>query len=250
MLTDLNFYAVALPAVALYGLSKGGLSGVSLLAMPLMALFLSPLQAAAILLPVLLVQDAVTVYTFRHNWDRETLVRMLPGAMLGIGFGALTAALVTPAQIRLAVGLLAIGFCLNAWFGSKPAAGTPLPHNWLRSIGWAAVSGYLSFVIHAGGVPYNLYTLPRISSRELFVGTSSVFFALINAFKIIPYWGLGQLTETNLQLSVVLLPVAVLANLGGIWLVRRIPTTYFYRAIHGLTFCVGLKLVIDGLSAI
>lgn len=250
MLNDLNFYAVALPAVALYGLSKGGLTGVSLLAMPLLSLFMPPMHAAGILLPVLLVQDAVTVYTFRKAWDRETLVRMLPGALLGIGFGTLTAVIVTPGQIRLAVGLLAIAFCLNAWFGSKPAGGTQVPHDWLRSTGLAALSGYSSFVIHAGGVPYNLYTLPRINSRELFVGTSSVFFALINVIKIVPYWGLGQLTAANLQLSAVLLPVAVLANIGGIYLVRRIPNLLFYRAVHGLTFCVGLKLVIDGLRAI
>jgi uncharacterized protein len=250
MLTDIHFYAVAVPAVALYGLSKGGLSGVSLLAMPLMSLFMAPMQAAAILLPVLVAQDVVTVYTFRQAWDRETLVRMLPGALLGIGFGSVTAALVTPGQIRLAVGLLAIAFCLNAWFGAKPAAGALVRHDWTRSTGLAALSGYASFVIHAGGVPYNLYTLPRLRSRELFVGTSSVFFALINLFKIVPYWGLGQFTIDNLQLSAVLLPVAILANMAGIWLVRRIPTVMFYRAILGLTFCVGLKLVVDGLRAI
>jgi uncharacterized protein len=242
MLTDMTFYAVALPAVALYGLAKGGLSGVGLLAIPLMSLLMSPVQAAAILLPVLLVQDIVTVYSFRHSWSRDTLVHLLPGAALGICLGAVTAAVVTPDQIRLAVGLLAVVFCLNAWLGTKPTADAPKPQDWCLATGLGALAGYSSFVIHAGGVPYNFYTLPRITTRPLFVGT--------NVFKIMPYWGLGQLTATNLQLAAALLPAAVLANLGGIWVVRHIPTALFYKAIYGLTFCVGVKLIVDGSRAI
>jgi uncharacterized protein len=250
MLTEPQFYLAAVPAVVLYGLSKGGFSGIGLLAMPLMALVVSPIQAAAILLPVLLVQDAVTVYSFRKAWDRTTLRLMLPGGLLGIGLATLTAALVTQDQIRLAVGLLAIAFCLNAWSKTTRALREPLPHDWPKATTFAALSAYASFVIHAGGPPYNVYALPRIASRELFVGTSSVFFAALNLLKIVPYFGLGQFTATNLKLSAALIPVAIVANLAGIWLVRRIPTVLFFKFIYAMTFCVGLKLVHTGASAI
>lgn len=249
MLTDPMFYAVALPAVCLYGLSKGGFAGVSLLAVPLMSLVVSPVQAAAILLPVLVVQDAITVYTFRNAWDRTTLLYMLPGALLGIGAGTLTAATVPPDAIRLAVGVLAIVFCLNAWFGNKPAEGAVKPHNAAAATVFGSLSGYSSFVIHAGGAPYNMYTLPRSTSREIFVGTSGLFFALINLIKIPPFFVLGQLTAANLSLSAALIPVAIAANLAGIWLVRRMPTVLFYRVIYGLTFLIGLKLLVDGVAA-
>jgi uncharacterized protein len=250
MLTDLHFYAAAIPAVALYGLAKGGFSGVSLLAVPLMALVMSPVQAAAILLPVLLVQDAVTVYAYRHDWDRKAVLMMLPGALFGIALGTLTAAIVTTGHIRIAVGLLAIGFCLNAWFGRKIVATVALPHHWASATGLSALAGYSSFVIHAGGPPYNLYALPRILSRNTFVGTSGVLFALLNLVKVLPYFGLGQFTPENLTLSAALVPAAILANLAGIWIIRRVSTAMFYKMIYGLTCAVGCKLVYDGLGSV
>lgn len=250
MLTDPWFYAVALPAVCLYGMSKGGFAGVSLLAVPLMSLVMSPVRAAAILLPVLVVQDAITVYTFRKAWDRTTLLYLFPGALLGIGFGTLTAAIVQPDAIRLAVGVLAIAFCMNAWFGSTTAAGDVKPHNATTATVLGALSGYSSFVIHAGGAPYNMYTLPRSASRDIFVGTSGMFFALINLIKVPPFFVLGQFSVDNLVLSSALIPVAILANLAGIWLVRRMPAALFYKVIYSLTFLIGLKLVVDSLLAL
>lgn len=249
MLTDPVFYAVSLPAVVLYGLSKGGFAGISLLAIPLMSLVLSPVQAAAILLPVLLVQDAVTVYAYRASWDGATLAVLLPGAIAGIALGASTAAIVSPDQVRIAVGMLAVLFCLNAWFGPKPALGAR-PHDRWQGFGLGALAGYTSFVIHAGGPPYNMYTLPRSRSRDLFVGTSGVFFALVNLIKVPPFFWLGQFSAENLSLSAMLVPVAVTGNLFGIWLVRRIDGAVFYRIVYLLTFVVGLKLLIDGLRGV
>ena len=248
MLTEPLFYAAALPAVALYGLSKGGFSGVGLLSIPLMALVMSPVTAAAIVLPVLLVQDAYTVYAFRNTYDRTTLGYILPGGALGIVLGTLTAAYVTDSVIRVAVGLLAVGFSLNAWFGAKAAAGAVRPHNRLAATALGTAAGYSSFVIHAGGPPYNVYALPRVSSRDLFVGTSAIFFALANLVKVPLFLSLGQLSIENLYLSAVLMPFAIAANMAGIWLVKRVPTALFYRIIYGLTFLIGLKLLADGLA--
>jgi uncharacterized protein len=246
MLSDLSFYLTAVPAVILYGFSKGGFAGASLLAMPLMSLVMSPVTAAAILLPVLLVQDLVTVAAFRKSWDGTMLAHMLPGAVVGIGLGSVTAALITADQIRIAVGLLAIAFCLKAWWARRAARPTAQPHNILAATGLATLSGYSSFVIHSGGVPYNMYAIPRSPSPEVFAGTSGLYFALVNVMKVPAYFVLGQFTVENLWLSVVLCPIAILGNLAGIWLVRRVPVAAFFRLIYTLTFVVGLKLVSDG----
>ena len=119
MLTDPWFYLVAIPAVALFGLTKGGFSGASLPAMPLLALVMPPFMAAAMVLPVLMVQDAFTVYAFRRSYDSRMLKLMLPGAALGSLFGWLTASSISADQVRLGVGVLAMAFCLNAWFGRR-----------------------------------------------------------------------------------------------------------------------------------
>jgi uncharacterized protein len=172
---------------------------------------------------------------------------MLPGAAFGILLGALTAAYVLTDVIRLAVGLLAIAFCLNAWFGPDLRRTTPRPHAPTAAFGLSTIAGYTSFVIHAGGPPYNMYTLPRLTENAAFVGTSAVFFGVANVVKVVPYMLLGQLTTTNLALSAVLVPVAVAGNLAGIWLVRRMPRDLFYKVIYALTALVGVKLVVDAL---
>ncbi len=249
MLTDPWFYAVAIPAVALFGLTKGGFAGASLPAMPLLALMMPPFTAAAIILPVLMVQDVLTVYAFRRSYDRTMLKLMLPGALLGLLLGSLTAAWIKPDQIRFGVGLLAFAFCMNAWFGVRAGSVTPSPHDPLRAGLWGSVSGFTSFVIHAGGAPFNIYALPRRLPKETLSGTAAIYFAVINLMKVPAYLGLGQLTMETLQLSAVLLPAAILANAGGIWLVRRVPQGLFYKVLYGLLFVLSLKLIFDGLRA-
>lgn len=250
MLTDPWFYVVAIPAVALFGLTKGGFAGASLPAMPLLALVMPPFMAAAIVLPVLLVQDVVTVYAFRRDYDVQMLKLMLPGALMGSILGALTAAWISPDQIRFGVGVLALAFCLNAWFGASGGNATPVPHDPLRARVWGCVSGFTSFVIHAGGAPFNIYALPRRLTKEALSGTSAIFFSLVNLMKVPAYLGLGQLTFETLKLSLVLLPAAIIANMGGIWLVRRVPLGLFYKILYGLLFILSLKLIFDGLRAL
>jgi uncharacterized membrane protein YfcA len=250
MLTDPLVYAAGIPAVILYGLSKGGFSGVGLLSMPLLALVMSPVQAAAVMLPVLLAQDAVTVTAFRRDWSGTLLWMTLPGAFAGIMIGTLTAAIVTPDQVRLVVGLLAISFCLQAWFGRAPMAGGHVPHAWGPATLWGSFAGYSSFVIHAGGPPYTIYALPRSLSRDEFIASFAVFFAIMNIVKVPAYAGLGQFSRETLLLSLALMPAAIAGNLAGIMLVKRVSVDLLYRLIYILTFIVGIKLIYDGASAI
>jgi uncharacterized protein len=255
LLTDPMFYATALPAVTLYGLSKGGFAGVSLLSLPLMSLIMPPVQAATILLPVLLVQDAVTVASYRNSWDGATLWALMPGALLGMLLAWLTAAVVSQGLVRLAVGMIAIAFCLNAWFlvprkVLKPGeTGMLKPHN--RPLGriLGFLSGYTSFVVHAGGPPYLLYTVPRLPSKEVLAGTMGIMFAALNALKVPPYLSLGQFTRDNMIAALVLMPVAVIANLAGVYLLQRMSPVLFYRVITVLTFGVGITLILQGIKS-
>ena len=185
MLTDPWFYLVAIPAVALFGLTKGGFAGASLPAMPLLALVMPPLTAAAIVLPVLIAQDVLTVYSFRKTFDVRMLRLMLPGAALGSLLGWLTATTISPDQIRFAVGVLAFGFCLNAWFGHRSGVTASLPHNPASAGLWGTISGFTSFVIHAGGAPFNIYALPRGLSNLLRGRQSHQDSAIFDAWAIV-----------------------------------------------------------------
>lgn len=251
LLTDPWFYAAAVPAVILVGLSKGGLGGaMALIGVPLMALVVSPVQAAAIMLPILIVMDMVSLWTWRGERDPVTLKLMLPGAMLGIGIGWLTAAVVTTGAVRLIVGVVALAFFAR-WLALKLAAREhSAEHGTVRAGFWGIVTGFTSFVAHAGGPPYQVYALPLRQSPAIYVGTSVVFFAIVNAVKLIPYLALGQFDSTNLTASAVLMPIAPVATLAGAWIVRRMKPEVFYPFMYGMIFIVGIKLVWDGIFEI
>ncbi len=250
MITDPFFYAVAIPAVVIVGLSKGGLGGgVALLGVPLMALAVPPLQAAGIMLPILMVMDAVALASFRGSFDRRSLGILLPAGLVGIAIGWLTAAWVTEEAVRLIVGIVALLFTLDHWFrsGRQPA---PADHNPPKGMFWGALSGFTSFVSHAGGPPFQMYMLPRRLDPKLFAGTAVAFFAAVNAVKVVPYLALGHLAPTNLATSLVLAPLAALAAFAGTRLVRIIPREAFYRITYAAVFVVSLKLIWDGATGL
>ena len=86
-ITDPWFYAAAIPAVILMGLAKGGFAGLGLLAIPLMALVVSPVKAAALMLPILIVQDMVSTYAYCRDFDLRNLTILLPGCLVGVFLG-------------------------------------------------------------------------------------------------------------------------------------------------------------------
>lgn len=252
ILTDPLFYASAIPAVIFVGLSKGGFGGaMALIGMPLMALVISPIKAAAIMLPILIVMDIVSLWTWRGVYDVRTLKIMLPAGIAGIGIGWLTAAWVTAANVRLLVGMIAILFAADYLRQRLMKTGEKtLPQNPAKGRFWGVVSGFTSFVSHAGGPPFQFYALPLGLDPKVFVGTSVIFFAVVNVVKLVPYFALGQFDPTNLATSAVLMPIAPIATLAGAWIVRRIDRRTFYPLMYALILLVGTKLVYDGFMAL
>ena len=251
VITDPLFYAAAIPAVTLLGLAKGGFSGLGMLSLPLMALVVSPVQAAAITLPILIVQDVVSVWAYRYTWDRRNVAILVVGATIGIVTGYLLAAQVSDAAIKLAVGLISIAFAIRRLVlergGREPM---PTKADVPRGMFWGWVTGFTSMIAHAGGPPFQIYVMPQRLARDVFVGTGAVLFALINWIKVPPYWALGQFTRENLSTAGALFPVAVLTTFLGVWLVRRVPGERFYTIVYVLLILVGLKLLVDGAGAL
>jgi uncharacterized membrane protein YfcA len=108
------------------------------------------------------------------------------------------------------------------------------------------VSGFTSFVAHAGGPPYQVYTLPLHHSPKVYSATSVTFFAVVNAVKLIPYFALGELDTSNLTAAAVLMPVAFIATVSGAAVIKRMRTELFYPIIYALIFLLSLKLIWDG----
>lgn len=241
MITDYIFYLAAVPAVLITGISKGGFGGIALLAVPLLALVISPVQAAGIMLPILLVMDVTSLYAYRGIYDKRNLMLMLPFAVIGIGIGALTAQFINDDWIRIIVGAIAILFTLNYWLKANAKQAVTNPNTTLGAV-LGAASGYTSFIAHAGAPPYQLYVLPQRLDRKVYAGTSVIFFAAVNFIKIIPYAMLGILAPTNLATSLVLLPLAPIGVALGVWINRKVSNDLFYNIVYTMIFLVGLML--------
>lgn len=234
------FWAVAVLAAVLVGLSKGGLPVVAMLGVPVLALVVPPVTAAGLLLPVLIASDVFGLWAYRRVFDRRVLAILAPAAVLGIGFGWLTAAQVSERLVTGIVGAIGLVFALTLLLRPAPTA-APGPARVGPGLFWGAVAGYTSFVSHAGAPPYQVYVLPLRLDKAAFAGTATVFFAFVNAVKLLPYWALGQLSPANLGVAAVLMVPAVASVFAGVWLVRVIPTELFFRLVTWALLLISLK---------
>lgn len=243
------FLAVSALAVILLGLSKGGFAGVGALGTPMLALIVGPVEAAAIILPILIVQDVVSVWAFRKSWDGRVLALMLPGAVIGIGLAYAFAARLPEAGMQIALGLISVLFAARSlWLqrgGRVPAPADPPA--WFGFL-MGVVSGVTSQIAHAGQPLFQIYVLPKRLPRDVLVGTTAIFFAAVNWIKVPAYLALGQFSHAHLMASLFMMPVALVSTLAGVWVVRRVDTDRFYAVIYWLMLGVGLKLVWDGLA--
>jgi uncharacterized membrane protein YfcA len=245
-LIPLAFLPLAL-AAWLVGLSKGGLPTIGMLAVPLLSLHMPPMQAAILLLPVYLVSDAVGIWLYRRDFSMPHLRVLVPAGLLGIGLGWTLAAYVSDQMLTIMLGIMGIAFCLNTWLRqSSNAERAPLHagKGWL----WGALSGFTSFISHAGGPPYQIFMLPQRLPKLVFAGTSTIYFAILNSAKIIPYQFIQPYNWDLFMQAVVLMPMAIIGAFMGAWIARRLAETWFYRLVQIGLFAISLKLVWSALT--
>jgi uncharacterized membrane protein YfcA len=247
VITDPLFYLLSVVAVVLLGISKGGFLGLGVMSVPLMSLFVPPLQAAAILLPTMLAQDVLTVWTYRREWSAWNLKIMLPSMAVGIAIAALFAASLSAAHVRLAIGLIAGAFVLRHWLGARFERLAPRPSP-LTAILFGTIGGFTTMLANAGGPAWQMHLLPQRLDKFTYVGTFAMLFAASDVLKIPAYGALGQLTLENLAIGVLLLPVAVASNYAGIWMVRKTPAEMFFRIAYFLMFAISVELIRGALA--
>jgi len=246
VITDPGFYAVAVPAVLLMGLSKSGFgAGFGSLATPLLALAVPVPQAAAIMLPLLLVMDGFGVKALFLQRDRALIRLLIPAGLLGTVLGTLSFGMLPTKTVAGIVGALTLLFLAQRLLFPPRADAKPAPR-WL-GFGLGLAAGFTSFVAHAGSPPVSAYVLPLRLAPVTFAATTATFFAVINLSKWVPYAWLGLLDLRNFTTSLALLPVAPVGVWIGVRLVPHIRPVLFYRLVYTGMFMTGAKLLWDGL---
>lgn len=242
------FFALALFAVLMTGISKSGLGGgLGQLSVPIMAAFISPVAAAAIMLPILMAIDLFNIWGYRKHWHKRFVLLMLPGSLIGIGIGALTFKALDENLIRLLLGAITLFFAFSYFVQSRPINADGNKGK-VVAAACGAMAGFTSFVAHAGGGPVKMFLLPQRLDKRVFVGTLVFFFFAVNQIKFWPYLWLGQFSTENLMTSLVLLPMVPVGVWLGWKLIEKIDTELFYKITYLLLFVAGLKLIYDGLT--
>lgn len=252
----LMFFVTAAICVALTGLSKSGFAGgLGVMSVPMLSLFVSPQFAAAALLPLLLAMDIWIVWHYRKHWNWRIIALLLPGAAIGLGLGAFGFQWMSAAMVQLAIGVMALFFVLRfLWSGGRAHPDTANPrqpviaHPKVHAIAvtaMGALSGFASFVAHAGGPPVKGYLLSQNLDKSAFVGTNTVFFFTLNAVKVAAYAAMGQFTAQSLQVSAVLAPMLVVGIVMGTHLHGWIQPKRFSQIVYAVLGIAGVKLIFD-----
>jgi uncharacterized membrane protein YfcA len=243
---DPVFWSVAVLAVVVVAFGKAGLLGsLGMVAVPMLSLVMPARDAAGMFLPLLLVMDAIAIWTYRKDANWQILWIMIPGAAVGTLIGWALWSVVTDAMVLLFVGVVTLLFILDALLPlRKKLEGLPpsKPWGWF----WGGFAGFTSFISHTGGPPFQIYVLPQKLSPVNYSGTNAFFFAIVNTMKLLPYFFLGQLSVSNLTIGLILAPLAVVCVLIGVFLVRRISVKLFYQLAYILVAVLAVKLVYDG----
>lgn len=233
-------------AALLVGLSKGGLPAVAMLSVPILSLSMSPMIAAILLLPIYILSDIVSVYLYRREFSVENVKILIPAGIAGVAIGWATASFISDRMVAMMIGLLGISFCLYTWFLKKPNA-TAQPVTMGKGLFWGTVSGFTSFVAHAGAPPFQVFVLPQKLPKMVFAGTTTIVFTAVNLAKVIPYSSLHPYTTSTLKVSALLLPVAAIGTVVGKNLIQRLSDKWFFLAVQLALFCISLKLIADAL---
>jgi len=242
---DPVFLAVAVPAVLIAGISKGGFAGsAAFVAAPLMATVIEPGLALGIMLPLLMVMDAASLRAYWGRWSGRDVRRLTLGALPGLALAAAIYRLADPDAFRLLIGVIALGFVAfrvataRAWIAPRRV---PMPAAAGCAIGTSV--GFTSFVAHAGGPATVIYLLSQGLGKLAFQATTVAIFALVNAIKAVVYAGIGIFSTQSLATSLMLAPVAVLGAVIGVHANRVVPERVFFAVTYTLLTVTGARLV-------
>ncbi|MCA0043505.1 sulfite exporter TauE/SafE family protein [Celeribacter litoreus] len=246
MTLDPTFLIVLTISVTILGLSKGGFAGIGMVSTPLVAAFSDPLTAVALMLPIMLVQDVVAVYLYRYDFDKALLAKMIPGGVIGVLAAYLLASSVPEWVIKAALG--AVSLLFSVWQVILMSRGVPeIParprHDTALGVAAGAAGGFASAIAHAGSPPFQIYVMPKHLRKEIYVGTSVMFFASLNLMKLPSFAALGFYSRDILQLSLFYVPLAVASSWAGSRLVRTVDPRAFNFIITLILFFVSFVLL-------
>jgi uncharacterized protein len=239
---------IAFTGVFLIGFMRGAFGGgFAIIGIPLLSVVMDPVTAGGLLAPLFIAMDLFALRYFRSStWSKPDLVLLLPGLVIGIGLGYLLFRFLDHRAIAIMMAATTLAF-VGLWFvaGAKVRVH---PRSTPKAITAGFASGITTMVAHSGGPPLAMYLLPLGLSKEIYAGTTSLFFTVGNAIKAVPWLLLVKPTgDVWILMAVCLFAVPAGVSLG--WRLHgTLDQRQIYRACYGLLVVTALKLLWDGVS--
>lgn len=240
--------ALLLLASLIVGASKGGLASAGALSVPLLSIWMDPLVAAGLLLPIFIISDVVGVWLYRREYSAKNVLLLIPAGLLGVILASFLTPYISSTVATLVTGMIGLFYCAQVLRKKLRGQDVTVPFQPIRGVFWGALTGITSFVSHTGSPPFQSFVLPQKLPKMQYAGTNTLVFAAINLFKFPAYASVGLMTGFHWP---TLLSMALVASFGAV-LGRRLsqwlPEGTYFLAIQILLFIVSAYLVGKALS--
>jgi hypothetical protein len=250
MSLDVQVVAVALLAVGVIGFMKGAFGGgFAIIGIPLLALVMDPIAAGSLLAPLFVAMDVFALRYWRpRTWSRPDLLWLLPGLLAGVFAGYFVLRHVNRHAVEILMALTTLLFAWLWWRGGATVVARPRSNGKALLAGGA--SGITTMVAHSGGPPLAMYLLPLGLSKEVYGGTTSMFFTIGNLLKAGPWLAVGELSRGYWSLVALCVPAAFVGVWAGWRLHHRLNQAQMYRLCYGLLVATATKLLWDGVTGL
>ncbi len=245
---DVALVVITLVGVFLISFMKGAFGGgFAIIGIPLLSLVMDPLTAGALLAPLFIAMDVCAlIYWKPSTWSRPDLLLLVPGLLVGIVLGYLALRVLDTRAVSIVIGIITLGFAALWFLGGRAIEAHPksLP----RALAAGMGSGVTTMIAHSGGPPLAMYLLSRGLPKVVYAGTTSLFFTVANAVKVIPWMLLPRPAGSLLPLMMWSLPAIPLGVWAGWKLHQRLDQAQLVLMCYCLLVIAAIKLLWDGIE--
>jgi hypothetical protein len=230
------------------GVSKAGITGLSILSVALFThVFPSSKQASGLVLPLLICGDCVAVIAYRAHAQWRYVVRLMPWTAIGVVLGYVALGRISDAATRIMIGIIIVSLCgLSYWrrYRRAQAPGAAAPSHWVLGAALGIAAGFITLVANAAGPLMAIYFVAMRMPKMAFMGTTAVFFMVLNLFKVPFMVALGLITVRSFEFNLMLVPAVLLGAFAGRWILLHIDQSLFEKLVLALSAIGGVFLIV------
>ena len=247
MITDPLLWICAVLGALMIGVSKAGITGLSILSVALFAhVFPSSKQASGLILPLLIFGDFVAVLSYRTHTQWRYVWKLMPWTAGGVVLGYFALGHISDRTARIMIGVIIVSLCAlsygRRYFGVRSEESERW--HWALAAALGVTAGFVTLVANAAGPLMALYLVAMRLPKMQFVGTAAVFFMVLNLFKVPFMVALGLITAQSFEFNLMLAPAVLVGAVVGRWALIRINQQLFENLVLALSAIAGILLIL------